>query len=397
MQKKALFVIFIIVFVSLFGFGVILPLLPFIAETYGANALEIGLLASTYSLAQFVGAPVLGQLSDRYGRKKLLIISQIGSFIGFVLLALSGNLFLIFLSRLIDGITGGNISIAQAYIADVTDEKNRVKGMGIVGAAFGLGFIFGPALGGILFKYGFWVPAIFAALINLITIFMTKFFLKETVKEHEFPLAKIVHKKKGLSSIFSISDVIKIIKHKYFGYFILTFFAINVVFSLFEGLFALWTHDSFSYGPTENGYLFALAGVLAVACQLVFLPLLSKRISEKNILLLSLPFVGIGLLFLAIAQNTNHLYLGISILVASNSFIVPTIQSLASKSVKKGDYGEALGALQSFGSLGRIFGPAIGGELYYTHGKDIPFYFAATGVIPIAVIMFKVLNGKKIS
>lgn len=182
MQKnKSLLTIFLIVFIDLLGFGIILPLLPFIAQKYLASSLTIGFLTATYSFFQFVFAPILGYLSDRFGRKKILIISQFGSMIGYFILAFANNLPLIFLSRVIDGVTGGNISIAQAYIADVTDKKNRAKGMGLVGAAFGLGFIFGPSIGGLLSKISYSVPAFLAGCFSLITILTTYFFLKETV------------------------------------------------------------------------------------------------------------------------------------------------------------------------------------------------------------------------
>ena len=183
--KSRLATIFVIVFVDLLGFGLILPLLPFYAQKYGASALIVGLLASVYALAQLIGAPVLGRLSDRYGRRPILLVSIFGTFIGFLLLGLAeplGSLItgnsalqdevvigILFLSRIIDGLTGGNISVAQAYITDVTDEKNRAKGLGLIGAAFGMGFILGPAIGGLLSSWGYPVPAFAAALLSAST------------------------------------------------------------------------------------------------------------------------------------------------------------------------------------------------------------------------------------
>jgi len=187
MKNKPLLTIFAIVFVDLLGFGIILPLLPYIAEKYHATATQIGLLTAAYSFFQLVASPILGKLSDRYGRKKILMISQFGSAIGYLMLAFSNNLPLLFVSRIIDGITGGNISIAQAYIADVTTKENRAKGMGMIGAAFGLGFIFGPAIGGFLSQFGYMYPALFAMVVGLITVLLTHLFLPETVniKERE--------------------------------------------------------------------------------------------------------------------------------------------------------------------------------------------------------------------
>ncbi len=158
-NSRAQFTIFLIVFIDLLGFGLILPLLPYIAERFNANPFQIGLLTSVYSFCQFIATPIFGRLSDRYGRKSLLFISQIGSGIGYLLLGWATSLPLLFLSRIIDGTTGGNISIATAYMADITNEKNRAKGMGMLGAAFGLGFILGPVTGGLLSRYGFWAPA----------------------------------------------------------------------------------------------------------------------------------------------------------------------------------------------------------------------------------------------
>ncbi len=223
-NKKALLTIFFIVFIDLLGFSLILPLLPFIAEKYVADAFTIGLLSASYFVFQLLASPILGRLSDRYGRKKILIISQLGSAAGFLLLGLAGSLPLLFLSRIIDGATGGNISIAQAYIADVTDKKNRARGMGMIGAAFGLGFIFGPAIGGVLSRFGFWAPAFFATSFSLVTAFSTAFFLKETVNT-----AKTSH---SPATSFSLSEIKKAFQVYPVGLLIVVFLVLNLAFSM---------------------------------------------------------------------------------------------------------------------------------------------------------------------
>lgn len=177
MQKSRLTILFIIVFIDLLGFSLILPLLPFYAETFGATPFQIGLLVASYAAAQLIGAPLLGRMSDRFGRKPVLVISLVGTFVGFLLLGFANSLWMLFASRLLDGFTGGNISVAQAYITDITDESNRAKGLGMLGAAFGLGFIIGPAAGGLLSVYGFAVPAFLAAGLSLISILGVIFFL----------------------------------------------------------------------------------------------------------------------------------------------------------------------------------------------------------------------------
>jgi len=163
MDSKRLFSIILVVFIDLLGFSLILPLLPYYAETFAANSFVTGLLVASYAAAQLIGAPVLGRLSDRFGRRPLLLASVFGTFVGFILLGVANTLWMLFAARIIDGFTGGNLSIAQAYISDVTDAKNRSKGLGMIGAAFGLGFIIGPAAGGFLSQWGYHVPALVAA------------------------------------------------------------------------------------------------------------------------------------------------------------------------------------------------------------------------------------------
>jgi DHA1 family tetracycline resistance protein-like MFS transporter len=222
MDKRRLVTVFVIVFVDLLGFGLILPLLPFYADAYGATPFVVGLLAASYAAAQFIGAPVLGRLSDRYGRRPVLLISIAGTVVGFLLLglaeplgrALAGNapaatanaiiLAILFLSRILDGVTGGNISVAQAYITDVTDEENRARGLGLIGAAFGLGFIIGPALGGALSAGGrYAVPAFVAAAIAALNWLAVLFWLPESLTEE----SKAELAKQPARSIFSAREL----------------------------------------------------------------------------------------------------------------------------------------------------------------------------------------------
>jgi DHA1 family tetracycline resistance protein-like MFS transporter len=384
MKNKSLLTIFLIVFIDLLGFGIILPLLPYIAEKYSAGPFQIGMLTATYSFFQLIAAPILGRLSDLYGRKKLLVISQLGSAVGYLILGLSGSLPLLFLSRMIDGITGGNISIAQAYIADVTDKKNRAKGMGMIGAAFGLGFIFGPAIGGFLSKFSFSTPAYFATAISLLSVLATIFFLKETVDEKK---AMISPKTK-----LNLDEFKKILSTYPIGILIMTFFAVNLASSIQQGNFALWTQKTFNYGPAENGWLFAYIGILAVLVQLKVLPFLTKRFSEKNILYISLLFLFTGLILIPLIPHPNFLYISLFFLPFGFGLSNPTIQALASENVPPEEYGGTLGFLQSAGSLGRIIGPIIGGIIFESFGKDNTFYFA--GFITLLILVYSKLKLK---
>lgn len=372
-NNKSLIIIFFIVFIDLLGFGIILPLLPYIAEKYQATPFTIGVLSATYSFFQLIASPILGRLSDRYGRKKLLIISQLGSAIGYLILGLANNLPLLFLSRIIDGITGGNISIAQAYIADITTKENRAKGMGLIGAAFGLGFIFGPAIGGAMSKISYSTPAYFAALISLITVFATTFFLKETVNEKKAktsPRTKLTWKEfKRILSLYPI------------GTLIIVFFLLNTAFSVMQGNFALWTQKTFNFDASQNGWYFTYIGILAVVFQLQLLPKVVKKFHEKKILLTSLFFMFLGLILIPLSKHPSFLFVALFFMPLGNSLANPTIQALASENVPQEEYGETLGILQSAGSMGRILGPVIGGEIFQTLGKDVAFYLAGLVIL----------------
>lgn len=381
--NKGLMTIFLIVFVDLLGFGIVLPLLPYIAEKYEATPLTIGVLGATYSFFQLVSGPVLGRLSDRYGRKKLLAISQFGSAVGYLLLGMAHNLPLLFLARVIDGITGGNISIAQAYIADVTTKENRAKGMGIIGAAFGLGFIFGPAVGGFLAKYDYSYPGYFAMVVSLITVFLTMYTLPETVNSEE--RVKSVKAKITLQQFWKVATSSKI------EYLIIVFFLLNSAFSLMQGTFALWTQKRFNFGPEQNGYIFAFIGIVSVIAQLKLLPLLVKKFHERVLLNYSTIFFGLGFFLIPFVPNPWYLLATQSFIIFGNAMANPAIQALASENVPKEEYGETLGFLQSAGSLGRIVGPVLGGYLFGALGIDSPFFFAAC----ILFVIFLYLKGRK--
>lgn len=374
-DNKALLTIFLVVFIDLFGFGLIMPLLPFIAERFNASPTQIGLLAATYSLFQFIAGPILGRLSDRFGRKKLLVISQFGTFLGFLLLAFANSLPLLFLSRIIDGITGGNISIAQAYIADTTDKKNRTKGMGMLGAAFGLGFIFGPTIGGFLSRGGYMLPALAAAFISGLSVVVTSVFLKETVSHTNATNAAA-----GLS----LKRMLAILKDKELQEYALVFFAINLAFSAMQGIFALWAQIKMGWDAQITGYLLGFVGLVSVISQLKILPWVNSRLGELSTLRLGIPLMAMGFLGMALAPQTSFLYLANVFLVVGNSFAGPTLQSLATKEVHETEYGGTMGMLHSMGSLARIVGPALAGLLFSLH-PNIPFTAAA--IITILTVL----------
>lgn len=378
-KDKSLLIIFLIVFIDLLGFGIILPLLPFIAEKYQANSFVIGTLTATYSFFQLIAAPILGRLSDRYGRKRLLVISQLGTLIGFLLLAFAKSLPLLFLSRIIDGITGGNISIAQAYISDITTKENRAKGMGLIGAAFGLGFIFGPIIGGLLAKISYSASALAASFISFITVVLTVIFLKETIN-----LKKATASPK---TSFNWKNLKEVLKNRLLLIIFTTFFLINFAFSLYQAILPLQTDKLFGYGPTENGILFSYIGILVVIVQLKIMPIFVAKFKERKTMIIGLYLLAVGLLMAALTKNLAVLILSVTFLPFGNGFFNPTIQALASEVSPKEEAGGVLGLLQSFGSLGRIIGPIIGGWLFL-FSITFPFYLAV-GLVVLSLIINK--------
>ena len=382
-NNSKLLTIFLIVFIDLLGFRLILPLLPYIADSYSANPLIIGVLSATYSLFQFIAGPILGRLSDRYGRKKILIISQAGSVLGYLLLATANSLPLLFLSRVIDGITGGNISIAQAYMADITDKKTRAKGMGLLGAAFGLGFMLGPATGGYLSRFGFAIPALAAALIGTLTTLMTIFFLKETVN-----LKSSLH---SSSTKLTWEKFQSLLNKQPIGLLIIVCFLISLGFAGMQGTYAIWAQDTFNWGPSQVGSIFAYIGILSILIQTQLLHRLISYFGEKKLLIISLPCLALGFLLLSLTHSLPlHLFANFFI-VLGNSLANPTLNALATENIEPSEYGETLGVLQSAGSLGRIIGPAMAGELYFVIGKNAPFQLSSVILVLTALYLSKKL------
>lgn len=358
---KPLIIIFITVFIDLVGFGIVIPALPYYVESdlFSATPFEIGILFASYSLMQFIFSPILGSLSDRYGRRPVLFFSIIGSAIGYLFIGFAFALWMVFLGRIIAGITGGNISTAQAYIADVTSKENRAKGMGLFGAMFGLGFIFGPAIGGILSRYGISTPFFFAAVLSAVNAILVYFILPETVNTANYDSSK-PRKNRFTELVESLGDSqFKVLNAVYF--FLVT------SFSIMTYAFVLYTIERFGYTAEENGYIFAFIGILAVIFQGGLFNRLVEKFGENPLMIVGCMMMAVSLFAIPYISPDFGGLAGvlfvIALLAIGNSMASPAITSLASKISDDATQGKSLGVLQSFASLARAIGPAVGGVL----------------------------------
>ena len=360
-----LIIIFVTVFIDLIGFGMVIPILPLFAGTppFNATPVEIGFIVSIYSWMQFVFSPILGKMSDRYGRRPILFVSLLGSAVGYFLIGFAGTLTLVFLGRIVSGITGGNISTAQAYIADVTTKENRAKGMGLFGAAFGLGFIFGPALAGILSKYGIAVPFYVAAAMSLLNATAVYFILPESRRQD-----LSVSAGEAASAVGNrFTELFKVLENSRFALITLIYFLLVTAFSIMTYAFVLYTAYRFGYNAEQNGYLFAYIGVLAIIIQGGLFGRLANKFGEAPLVAFgSMLLVGSLFAVPMVAPNAGGLtglLIGIACFSLGNSLASPALTSLASKISDEREQGKTLGVLQSGASLARAIGPTIGGFL----------------------------------
>jgi DHA1 family tetracycline resistance protein-like MFS transporter len=380
-QNKRLLTIFGIVFVDLLGFSLILPLLPYYAQTFGADAFITGLLVASYAVAQLVGAPLLGRMSDRFGRRPVLLISIFGTLLGFLLLGFAGALWMLFVSRVIDGLTGGNITVAQAYITDVTDQKNRAKGLGMIGAAFGLGFIIGPAVGGALSGFGYSVPAFIAAGLATINLLAVFFFLPESLTD-ERRVALAAQKRPA----FTFGALWQALNRPRVGPLLHTRFFFSLAFATFQSIFALYAQSRLGLNAQTTGYVLAYVGVLSVIVQGFAVGKISNRYPDKQVIFVASIVMGLSLLAWAFAPDL----VTVLIILAPMSFAGGTLNTMLSSALTKSVYpeeiGGTLGLAASVESLTRVIAPTAGGFLLEFLGAWAPGLFSA--LIMIWVVTF---------
>lgn len=357
MKRSPLIPLFLIVLIDVLGMTIILPLLPFYSQTLGASPFVVGLLVSVYGLCQFISGPILGQASDKVGRKKILVISQIGTCLGFILLAVSNNLLLVFLSRIIDGITAGNISVAQAYISDVTEPEERTHAFGMLGSAFSLGFIVGPAMTGFLSKYGPHAPIYLAAFLSFSSVIATLTLLPDSK----------IHQTESKSKL-AFRNIIHFLKDENISPLLIQFFIFIFAFATFMSGFALFCGERFSHGQLvfgirEVGYLFTFMGAVSLFVQMGLLRRLNRIFGEVKLIITGFLTMAIGY-FIIGETFTIPFLLGAMMLTTFGSSIVrPGLTSLITTKVARHLQGAVLGVMQSLQSIAQVIAPLIGGLL----------------------------------
>ncbi len=386
--KGALKIIFFIVFMDLLGFGIIIPLLPLYAKDYRATALDVGLLFSIYSGCQFLASPILGIISDRFGRRPVLVFSQLGSALGYLLLGIVMNvhwihpsyaLLLIYLSRIIDGISGGNISTAQAYISDVTTAENRARGMGVLGAAFGVGFALGPALSALLVLVHPALPGYFAAAMSFGAMLQTYFRLPESR----------VHKPAASTQWLHPGRFIPIFRRPRLVQLLLIAFISMAAFVMLESMIALFlsSDQTFRFRDWQVALYYAYLGVIIAIVQGGFIGRLTKRLGEWPLAIVGPVFVGLGMGMLAVVGFKPILViliLGGAINAIGRSLQTPTLYALISHNSDPKEQGLTFGLNQGLGSIARVIGPILAAAAYRIHVSG-PFILGGVIVLLAAL------------
>jgi MFS transporter, DHA1 family, tetracycline resistance protein len=403
MQRSRLFTVFTVVFLDLLGFGFIIPLIPFYAETFGASETVIGLLVASYAAAQFVGAPILGRLSDRFGRRPVLLVSIFGTFLSLLLLGFANTLVLLFVSRILDGLTGGNISVAQAYITDVTDEQNRARGLGLIGAAFGLGFIIGPALGGVLSGIGanldwgggitwqFALPAFVAAGLSFLNLGQVFFMLPESLTgERRRELAQ-----QHSRAAFSLSALFAAFRRPKVGPLLQVRFWYGMGFAMLQTIFPLYASVQLGLGPQETAFVLTYVGVLAVIVQGGLVGYLTNRFSETALIFSSAIILTIGFFIWALATTVPVLLIALIPIAYAGGLLNVVLNSSLTKSVERSEVGGILGISSSLESATRALSPSIGGWLIGALGAWSPGVFSGVLMVIVTIYIYVTIVGSR--
>jgi MFS family permease len=384
-NKKTLIIVSLIAVVNALGYGIIIPLIYAYGRKFGLSDFQNGLLIATFSLCQFLATPVLGKLSDAYGRKKILAISLAGSAVSFVMLAFAPSALILFLARALDGLTAGTIPVIQAVISDTTDVKNRTKGFGIIGAAFGFGFVFGPAISGFTVGMGVAVPFLIAAIVASLAVILTILVLPETNKT-----PKAIRGQK----IFNFRGILRAAGDPSIGLTLILVLFYNLAFNLFTYAFQPYAINVLGVGVREIAQNLTLIGLVGIISQSVIIPLAIRKVGERKALVAALAGAGLILVILS-ATKTYLIFLILSLVHALFAgFVIPIVQTFLSREADEKSQGTIMGLSASYASIGMILGPVIGGLLVTL--KDLLGIFSAGMITLFSVFLTRMLINRKL-
>ncbi len=411
-KRSPLFLMALTIFIDFAGFGLVLPLLPFWAERLGAGPVAVGLVLTIYALAQFVFTPVLGTLSDRYGRRPVILASLLIEALSLALSALAGSLAILFVARFIGGLGASNIGSAQAVVADVTPVERRAQGMGLIGAAIGLGFVVGPALGGVLAPLGPAVPFWVAMSVALANALLVLRFLPETRHIRAATETGPIRTESpgddqaptppsttpvptGITGMgVVIAGWRRVLRHPVVARLVVTNLLFTVAFTAMEAVFPLFTQHSFGWTALQNGYIFTYAGIVIVLMQGALVGRLVKRWGGSRLLITGLVMLAAGLALLSWSTNLAVLLVALGIVSISDGAVTPMVSALLSCASPSTAQGETLGLAQGVAGLGRVIGPLAAGGAFAIGGSGAPFFLGSALVLLAALIALPALSSK---
>ena len=389
-NKPALSLIFLTVFIDLLGFGLLIPILPtFATKVLHVDELAIGIAIAIYSLVQFFFNPIFGELSDKHGRKPMIVISLFINAIGYVIFAFTSSFLLLIISRIVAGVGGSSIGVAQAYIADITTKENRSKGMGLIGAAFGLGFVFGPLIGGLLSKYGYMVTGFASGGFSILAFVLTLLLLPESLKQKN----KQIRKRK----LFDVNSFKKVFSKPLLAILVVLFFILTFSVANIYGTFALLGYKIYGFTDLQNGYMYGIIGLMSAIVQGGLLNYISKYVNDKKLIIFGSLFMIVGLGLMPYGGSFFWLAIIVTVLSFGTGTLQPTLLSMISKVTSESEQGVTLGINQSLSAFARMLGPLWGGFAFEFLGYQFPFLTGALFTLLILLISIfylpKILRG----
>jgi MFS transporter, DHA1 family, tetracycline resistance protein len=381
--RSSLGILFVTVFIDLVGFGIVIPLLPLYAEQFGAGAVTVTVLVAVYSLMQFLFAPWWGQLSDRIGRRPVLLIGLFGSAASYLLFGLAESLTTLFIARMLAGVAGANVGVAQAYVADVTLPADRARGMGLIGAAFGLGFIFGPVIGGLLAPYGAGTPFLAAAGLAFVNGLLALRVLPESKPHGSAPGIIQAGIRARWNALIQLGRGSRLVWSLFAAFLLLT-----LAFAALEATMSIWAARRWEFTPSQVAYLFAYLGVLVTLVQGGLVGYVARRYGERRSVTFGMGFFAAGLAGVALAPTVATLAVALALIALGQGLAGPSLSALISRAAPPQDQGRILGISQSLSALGRVIGPVWGGFAFSRLGIGAPYLSGAVIVLlAIAVLM----------